>query len=185
MTDADFVDGNDRDEPLYAAASAAREAPWMFAVLAVPLVERFGEDGKALISDTRYQEGFKLGEELAAKAKDRNDLREFEQLRIEHYNKDYQFTPNYDDPNREWKVQTAGKCSFTNRLTGGCEVDIPAAWSDMGLDAEQVEMLGDLYCRSYELGLRKGFNPNIEFKLEKLLPAGDPYCLFTEEISET
>ena len=176
------MDDDVDNEPLYAAASAAREAPWMFAVLAVPLVETFGDEGKELISETRYQEGFKLGEELGEKAKDRNDLREFERLRISEHNKNYRFTVDFDDPNRDWQVQTASKCSFTNRLSGGCEVDIPAAWADMGLDAEQIEMLGDLYCRPYELGLRKGFNPNIEFKLEKLLPAGDPYCVFTEEI---
>ena len=171
--------------PLSRGDQKGREAPWVFAVLALPLIEKYGEEGKELIYQIRYDEGFKIGERLGEKAEDRNDLVEFERLLIDEFNKDYRFTVDFDDPKRDWQEQTSHKCSYTNRLSGGCEMDIPAVWQDMGIDAEKIEMLGDLFCRPYGLGLRKGFNPNIDFKLEKLLPAGDPYCVYTEELVET
>ena len=171
--------------PLTRGDEKGREQPWMFAVVALPLIEKYGEEAKELIYETRYQEGFQLGEKLGERATDRNDLCEFERLLIEEMNKDYRFTVDYDDPNRDWQVQTPGKCSYTNRLSGGCEMDIPNVWKDMGLDDETIEMLGDLHCRPYNLGLRKGFNPDTEFRFEKFIPAGDSHCVWVSEISET
>ena len=141
-------------------------------------------DAKKLIYETKYQDGLKLGQKLGKMAKDRNDLLEFERLLISEYNKDYEFTVGFDDPTRDWKVKTKNKCSYTNCLSGGCEMDIPAVWKAIGLDDETIQLLGELSCIPYNLGVRKGFNPKIDFELEKLLPNGDPCCVWVEEIMD-
>jgi|TARA_B100001971_G_scaffold121398_1_gene111807 hypothetical protein len=185
MSETSEVSEGINTSPLTRGDRKGREAPWMFAVVALPLIEKYGDEAKELIYDIRYREGHKLGEELGSLATCRNDLREFHRLLIEEMNKDFQFTVSYDDPNRDWQVETASECSYTNRLSGGCEMDIPNVWIEMGLDNETISMLGNLHCRPYNLGLRKGFNPNIDFRFEKFLPDGDDYCEPVSEVVET
>ena len=55
----------------------------------------------------------------------------------------------------------------------------------MGLDAETIKLLGELYCEPYDQGVRKGFNPKIQLTFTKLAPRGDPYCEWDEILPTT
>jgi hypothetical protein len=163
---------------------AASSGPAMLALIALPLIERFGDEAKEIITKTMYREGFKKGQRLAEKAKDPNNLMEFERLLIEDYVKSGTNTPGYDDPARKWIVRSKNKCSYNLSLCGGCESNIPQVWKDMGLDAKTIRMLGDISCVPYDHGMREGFNKKIKFRFTKLAPYGDPYCEWYEEIEE-
>jgi hypothetical protein len=161
---------------------AASSGPEMLALVALPLIERFGDEAKDIISKTMYQAGFKKGERLAKKAKNINDLMEFEKLLIADYVKSGSNTPDFDDPARKWLAQSRNKCSYNLSLCGGCESNIPQVWKDMGLDAKKIKMMAEITCVPYDHGMREGFNPKIHFKFTKLAPFGDPYCEWQEEI---
>ena len=156
----------------------------MFALLALSIIKRFGEEGKKAIYDTMYQDGMKRGQRLATLAKDRNDLVEFERLSIEDFESWGMSTAGFDDPHRQWVVREKNKCSYTNGLSGGCETNIPQVWEDMGLDKAIIKMLGEISCVPHDLGVRTGFNPKMKFKFKRLLPRGDDCCEWYEELEE-
>ena len=161
---------------------ALSSGPQTFALIVLPLIERFGDEVKALVKDIMYREGVKKGLRLAAKAKDPNDLVEFERLLVEDYSAKGFNTPGFDDPAREWIVRSKTKCCYNLRKGGACEINVPAVWKEMGLNDEAIKLLGDLYCVPYDTGARKGFNPKIKFEFQKLATRGDPYCQWYEEL---
>jgi len=163
---------------------AASGGPRMFALLALPFIERYADEAKEIIYKTMHRAGLKKGKLLAKKAKDPDDLTEFERLVVEDFIDRGANTPGYDDPARRWIVRSKNRCSYDQSLSGGCEYNIPQVWKDMGLDAKTIRMLGDLYCVPGDLGVREGFNKNLKFKFTKLAPRGDPYCEWFEEIED-
>ena len=163
---------------------ALSSGPELQALIAVPIVERFGDEAKKVIADAMYQSGLERGRQLAAKAKDVNDLVEFERLNIEAYNAQGFNTPGFDDPARHWTKRTRNHVIFDLGLCEGCESNIPLVWKDMGYDAKIIQMLGEILCIPYDTGVRKGFNPKIEFTFTKLAPRGDPYCEWDERLPE-
>ena len=164
--------------------NALSHGPRMFATLALPFIERYGEDAKKLIYDTVYKGAVEQGQRLAEKAKDRNNLLEFERLQIEDFLAQDLSTPSMDDPARKWVVKTEKKTVSNLSLCDGCEENIPKVWEDMGLDAEQIRLLGELYCVPWDTGVIKGFNPNTDFKFNKLVTRGDAYCEFCRELKD-
>ena len=155
-----------------------------FALVVLPLIERFGDEAKEIIYKTIYEAGLKKGRSLAAKAKDTNDLLEMERLFIQSMaDKGYNI-PGFDDPARTWIVKTKHKCSYNLSKAENCEHGIPEVWKEMGLDDETIRMLGEISCVPGDTGVRKGFNPKMEFKFTKLVTRGDPYCEWYEEIKE-
>jgi hypothetical protein len=161
---------------------AASFGPATFAQVALPIIERFGEEAKKIIRDTQYKAGYEKGQCLAKKAKDRDSLLEFERILVDSMIQSGANTPGFDDPARKWVVKTKKKCSYNTSLCGGCEVNTPQVWKSMGLDAKTIKMLADLYCVPYDRGVREGFNPKIKFNFTKLATYGDPYCEWYEEI---
>ena len=121
---------------------------------------------------------------MAKKAQNVNDISEFERLQVEGLQAKGYHTPDFDDPARNWIVRTSHKCVFDLSKAGGCEIGIPDVWKNMGLDADTIKMLGEIFCEPADLGSRKGFNEKINFKFTKLAPRGDPYCEWTEELEE-
>ncbi|MHA1712588.1 MAG: L-2-amino-thiazoline-4-carboxylic acid hydrolase [Candidatus Ranarchaeia archaeon] len=163
---------------------ALSSGPYMFALIAIPFIKKYGEEAKKLLADIMYREGYKKGQRLRAKAKDPNDLLEFERLLIEDYNAQGFNTPGFNDPARHWIIKTKTKCSYDLCQAGGCEEGIPEVWQEMGLDAETVRMLGEIHCEPYDQGVRKGFNPKIKLVFKKLVTRGDPYCEWFEELED-
>ena len=163
---------------------AESSGPATFAQIALPIIERFGDEAKKIISDTMYKAGYEKGQRLAKKAKDRNNLLEFEKILIDDYIKSGSNTPGFDDPARKWLAKSKDKCSYNLSLCGGCESNIPEVWKSMGNDAKTIRMLAEISCVPYDTGMREGFNPKIRFRFTKLAPFGDPYCEWYEELIE-
>ena len=122
--------------------SLSSSGPRMLALIALPLIKKFGEEAKQVISNIMYQDGLMKGKRLALKAKDRNDLIEFERLNVEEYEKQGTNTPSFDDPARKWLIRSKHICSYNLSLAGGCEMMIPQVWKGMGLNDKEIELLG-------------------------------------------
>ncbi len=174
----------DNWKPDEVGKKALSGAPRMFASIAIPFIKRYGEAAKTVLSNIMYESGLARGQELGAKAKDRNDLVEFERLNIEDYIEQGDNTPGFDDPARKWVKREKNHIIFNLSLCGGCESNIPLVWQEMGLDAKTIRMLGEIYCEPFDKGVRKGFNPNIKLTFTKLAPRGDPYCEWDESLPE-
>ena len=168
----------------YKVRRALRSWPRFFAIIALPIIEKYGDEAKELIYKAIYENSYKNGLEMAKKAKDTTDLVEFERLSVEGLLAAGYNTPGFDDPARHWSIRTKKKCVHDLRGAGGCGSGIPDVWKELGIDDETIQMLGKILCEPLELGYRKGFNKNIEFKMTKLAPRGDPYCEWCEELKE-
>lgn len=155
--------------------------PAQFAVIVLPLIEKFGDEAKKIIYRTMFEVGLKNGQTLAKKTKKR-DLLTFEKLNIEDLIKKGNNLPGFDDPARRWTSKKEKLVIYDHSLSAGCPSGIPQVWKDMGLNGETIKMLGQLYCIPLDTGRRIGFNPKIAFKYLKWCPAGDDYCEFCEEI---
>ena len=169
-------------KPDLAQKKALGSGPRMFATLAVPLIRKYGDEMKKDLYNIMYDTNYKIGQQLAKKAKDVNDLTEFERLLLQGLIEQGLNTPGFDDPARKWVVRTKNKVIQNLSLCGGCEEGVPKVWRDMGLDNDTIRMLGEIYCKPWVIGPRKGFNPKIKLKFTKWEVKGDPYCEFCEEI---
>jgi hypothetical protein len=167
-----------------AKRQAASALPREFAIIALPLIERFGDEAKEIIYRTRYEESFKKGQELAKKTDKHDDLIEFGKLFTGALQNLGVNEPKWDDPTRKFIVKTKKKVVYSNKPWDGCSMKIPYVWKEMGLDDETIRMLGEIYCVPSDSGWREGFNQKIDFKFNKLVTRGDPYCEFCEEIKE-
>ena len=163
---------------------ALRTWPRIFAIVALPFIEKYGDEAKKMIYKAIYDSSFKNGAEMAKKAKDPNDLVEFERLSVEGLLTAGYNTPGFDDAARHWSIRTEKKCVHDLRGAGGCGSGIPDVWKEMDIDDKTIQMFGEILCEPLELGYRKGFNKNITFKMTKLAPRGDPYCEWCEELEE-
>ncbi len=164
--------------------NALSSGPRMFASIALPLIEKFGDEAKKMISEIMYKDGFEKGKRLAKTAKDVNDLVEFERILVEDYNKQGFNTPGFDDPARTWLVQSKHHCRYNLGKGPCCEENIPKVWEDMGYDADTIRLLGELHCEPYDKGVREGYNPKIKLIFAKLATRGDPYCEWDEVVEE-
>lgn len=158
--------------------------PRTFAKIVLPLIERYGDEVKELISKVRFKEGSEKGQRLREKVQTTDDLVEFERTLIHDFVSQGFNAPDFDDPARDWTIQTKNRCGYTTRLCGGCELGIPGVWKNMGIDEETIKMLGEIYCVPYDTAVRTTFNPKMKFKFVKLAPRGDPYCEWLEELDE-
>ena len=158
--------------------------PEMLALVAIPIVKEFGDAAKKVIADAMYQAGLERGRALAKKAKNIDDLVEFERLNIEAYEAQGLNTPGFNDPARNWIKRTPKHVIFDLTRCGGCEMNIPQVWHDMGLDADSIRMLGEIYCEPFDKGTREGFNPNIKFTFTKLVTRGDSHCEWDERLPD-
>jgi hypothetical protein len=159
--------------------------PRQFATIVLPLIERFGDEAKEIIYRTRYEQGLKNGRRLAKKTDKHDDLIEFGKLSVQNMMENVGLNePGWDDPARNFIVKTKKKVVYNSKLWGGCSLRIPDVWKEMGLDDETIRMLGEISCVPFDTGNRKGFNPRIDFKFNKLATRGDPYCEWCEEIKD-
>ena len=163
---------------------ALSRGPREFAVIVLPLIKRYGDGAKKLIYDILYEESHRWGVDYATKVEDTSDLIEFNRLQCDELDADDMNSPGFDDPARGWKQRTRNICCYTNIDSEGCEKNIPGVWKDMGLDDETIRMLGEIRCIPFNLGIRKGFNPKMEFRLNQLVTRGDPCCEYYEELKE-
>jgi hypothetical protein len=160
----------------------ASAIPKTFATIVLPLIERFGDEAKEIIYRTRYKEGFKKGRSIAKKTSKHDDLTEFGRIFVKDMLDRGVNEPGWDDPARLFKAKSKTKVIYNNKLSDGCSMRIPHVWREMGLDDETIRMLGEIYCVPYDAGFRKGFNQKIDFKFNKLVTRGDPYCEWCEEL---
>ena len=171
-------------KPNPALKKALSKGPRTFALLVLPFIEKYGEDAKKFIYDIIYKMAYEQGQGRAKKAKDINDLLEFERLGCEDFDSEGMNSPGMDDPARTWVMRTKKKTIINLSRCDGCETDVPQVWVDMGLNSDTIKMLGEIYCWPWDLGARKGFNPKIEFTFSKLATEGDSTCEFVTEIKD-
>ena len=171
--------------PLKAALS---KGPYTFALLAVPFIEKYGDECKKYIHDVIYEMALDAGKERAQgiveEGGDINDLLAWERRGIEDFAAEGMNSPGFDDPAREWVVKTKEKTIVNLSKCQGCETDTVGAWRRMGLNAEQIRMMSQIFCWPWDEGARKGFNPRIKFSFGSLEPEGDSTCEFVTELTD-
>jgi hypothetical protein len=163
---------------------ALSNGPRYFALVVLPLIKKFGDEAKKTIWQAMYEHGLSIGKRVAKKTENHDDLLEFERLLIEDMIEHGANTPGFDDPSRKWIIKTKKKVSYDHSLCEGCGTGIPDVWKEMGYDDKTIRLLGELWCEPHDLGLRKGFNPKMEFKLTKIVTRGDSTCEWYEELKE-
>jgi|TARA_B100000315_G_scaffold257521_1_gene306642 hypothetical protein len=167
---------------------ALSKGPYMFGLLAVPFIEKYGAECKEYIHDFIYEmaidSGKKRAEKTVAAGGDIDDLLGWERRGIEDFGAEGMNSPGFDDPAREWKVKTKPLTVVNLSKCEGCETDTVGAWKELGYDADTIRMLSQIFCWPWDEGARKGFNPRIKFSFNKLEPEGDEYCEFVTEITD-
>ena len=178
----------DRWKPKPEMKAALTKGPYTFALIAVPFLEKYGEVAKKLIHDTLYDMAVDQGKSRAQRTIELggsvDDMIEYERRGVEDFAMEGLNSPGMEDPAREWIVKTKDKTVNNLRKCGGCETNVMGAWRQLGLDAETIRTLSQIYCWPWDEGARKGFNPRIKFSFNKLEPGGDSYCEFVTELTD-
>ena len=104
-----------------------------------------------------YESGLARGRELGAKAKDRNDLIEFERLNIEDYIEQGENTPGFDDPARKWVKREKNHIIFNLAAYGPRSISAISEIID-----DQTEMQVRIYGRETIRRIREHGGPCLQ-----------------------
>lgn len=138
----------------------------IFLSLVQALVKKYGEAVKEVIRQASYENGVKLGQEMARKI-GKNRLEDFARAWDELW--------GFAGPPIE---MSESRIVYRGSMCAAYE-----AWKKMGLDKNAISNLADLYCIN-DVGFAKGFNPKLELTHTKRLMKGDPCCEWVIEVKE-